>query len=250
MFGSAGSCKTSIPARPPPDFGLDEDAGYPLCFPGMRSPRIKVCGITTGEDALVAVRAGADALGFVFAESSPRRVTLAQAQQIIRSLPPFVAKVGVFVDARESWICQCIEECGLDTVQLHGSETPDFCRLFSVKVIKGFRLKSPEVVETMAKYPVDAWLIDAYVAGQAGGTGQVCNWDWARQATQYGVPVVLAGGLTPQNVREAIQQVSPFAVDVSSGIEYAPGRKDHGKIQEFVKAVQAIPMDSLGDKQE
>lgn len=199
---------------------------------------------------MAAVRAGADALGFVFAETSPRRITLAQAQQIIRSLPPFVAKVGVYVDARESWIRQCIEECGLDTVQLHGSESPDFCRLFSVKVIKGFRLRSPEVLELMYKYPVDGWLVDAFVPGQAGGTGQVCNWDWARQAGQFGVPIILAGGLTAQNVQEAIQQTSPYAVDVSSGVEYAPGRKDHGKIQEFIKAVHSAPMGSPLERKE
>jgi len=175
------------------------------------------------DDALAAVTAGADALGFMFYERSPRRVSFAQAAEMIRALPPFVSKVGVFVDASEAWIRQAILECGLDTLQLHGSETPAFCRSFAQKTIKAFRVRDAGIVTEVTRYDTSAWLLDSYVPGAEGGTGQTFAWDLAVKASQQGRPIILAGGLTPDNVAAAVRQVRPFGVDVSSGVESAPG---------------------------
>lgn len=202
------------------------------------SLRIKICGITCRDDALAAVEAGADALGFVFYEGSPRQVATTTAAQIIGALPPLVAKVGVFVDATADQICQVIAECALDTVQLHGAEPPELCRRLPVKVIKAFRVQSLESLLDLPRYPTDAWLLDSYVPGQPGGTGARFKWDLAVEAKKLGRPIILAGGLTPGNVAAAVRQVRPFGVDVSSGVESAPGRKDIRKIQQFIEAAR------------
>jgi phosphoribosylanthranilate isomerase len=201
--------------------------------------RIKICGITNLEDALIAVGAGADALGFVFAAGSPRRVTPDTAARIAGRLPPFVARVGVFVNESAEKVRETAALCGLDTLQFHGCETPAFCREFApLKVCKAFRVESAASLESLPDYPVDAWLLDSFVPGQAGGTGAVFNWDLAAAAQRHGRPLVLAGGLTPGNVAQAIEQVRPYAVDVSSGVEAAPGRKDPARVIAFCEAVR------------
>jgi phosphoribosylanthranilate isomerase len=203
--------------------------------------RIKICGITNVADANAAVEAGADALGFMLFDGSPRHVTLVQAASIIRQVPPFVAKVGVFVNATEETVRQAIASCGLDTLQFHGDETPQFCRKFSpLKVIRAFRIKDASSLAQLKKFDTDAWLMDSYVAGKHGGTGEKFNWHLACEAKESGRPIVLAGGLRPENVAEAVHEVWPYAVDVSSGVESAPGKKDHKAIKDFVAAVRGI----------
>jgi phosphoribosylanthranilate isomerase len=200
--------------------------------------RVKICGITTVEDALTAVAAGADALGFMFYAPSPRCVTRERAGEIIRRLPPFVAKVGVFVNPTEAEVREAVTECGLDTLQFHGEEPPDFCRQFALKAIKAFRVRDAESLQAARAYPNEAWLLDSFVADKPGGTGQRFNWDLARDAAQHHRWVILAGGLTPENAAAAVQHVRPYGLDVSSGVEAAPGRKDAAKVRAFISAAR------------
>jgi phosphoribosylanthranilate isomerase len=200
--------------------------------------RVKICGITRKEDALAAVGAGADALGFMFYEGSTRFVSFPAAAEIIRALPPFVAKVGVFVNPSEAFLQQAVTVCGLDTVQLHGEETPEFCWGCRVPVMKAFRVKDRGSLSALTAFETAAWLLDSFVPGQIGGTGARFNWDLAIEAKQWGRPIVLAGGLTPDNVAEAVGQVRPYAVDVSSGVERTPGCKDIAKLQAFIAAAR------------
>jgi len=203
--------------------------------------KVKICGLTRLPDALAAVEAGADALGFMFFAGSQRNISPAAAAQIIRALPPFVAKVGVFVNASAETVHATVAECGLDTLQFHGEETPEFCRQFApLKVVKAFRIQNAESLKPLPDYSVDAWLLDSHVPGQRGGTGEKFNWDLACQAKELGRPVILAGGLTPENVADAVQQVWPFGVDVSSGVESAPGEKDAGLVRRFVEIVREM----------
>lgn len=201
--------------------------------------RIKICGITNQEDALVAVEAGADALGFVLAPS-PRQVTPEQVCYITSGLPPFICKVGVFVDADLEEVQQTMFYCHLDMVQLHGSESPEFCRALLPQVIKSFRIKDDSVLSFLPQYRVSAYLLDSYDPHLAGGTGKSFNWDIACKANSLGY-IILSGGLTPQNVAEAIGQVHPYAVDTSSGVESKPGKKDHVKVRAFIQAARAGP---------
>lgn len=200
--------------------------------------KVKICGITHLEDGLAAAEAGADALGFVFYERSPRCVTLEQAADIIRQLPAFLVKVGVFVDAPEETVVRAAGQCGLSLLQFHGDETPAYCLQFGLMSMKAFRVRGPESLQRLEDYPTDAWLLDAYTPGQLGGTGETFNWDLALEAVRWGRPVFLAGGLTPGNVGEAVRRVQPYGVDVSSGVEAAPGRKDHAKVRAFVAAAK------------
>lgn len=190
--------------------------------------RIKICGITNVEDAKAAIGCGADALGFVFTES-PRRISPEEVRLIANRLPPFVVKVGVFVNAPLTHLKRIRDYCGLDAVQLHGEEDSNYIRSVGPGVIKAFRLngKSLEVL------PETTLLLDAYDPELRGGTGKQCDWRLARKIARDRL-VVLAGGLGPANVARAIQQVKPYAVDVSSGVEKEPGRKDHGKIASFI----------------
>lgn len=203
--------------------------------------RIKICGITSVGDAQAAAEAGADAIGLMLWGPSKRFVTNAQAAEIVQSLPPFVSKVGVFVDATAEEVFRAVKEIGLDTIQLHGEETPEFCRQFApLKVVKAFRVKNAASLATLTDYNTDAWLLDSYVAGEKGGTGAVFNWDLAVQAKDSGKPIVLAGGLTPENIAEAVHEVWPYGVDVSSGVESAPGKKDAELIRQFVAGVRSM----------
>jgi phosphoribosylanthranilate isomerase len=202
--------------------------------------RVKICGITTAEDALAAVDAGADALGFIFFESSPRWVSIESAAAIIRRLPPLVAKVGVFVNASEPAVRETVSRTGIDTLQFHGDEPPPFCAGFApVKVYKAFRVRDLESLAEMPPYKTDAWLLDSYVPDKSGGTGARFNWDLAVEAQKLGRPIILAGGLTPGNVAEAVRRVRPYAVDVSSGVESSPGRKSPDRIRAFIEAVHS-----------
>lgn len=196
--------------------------------------RVKICGITSLEDALMAVEAGADALGFVFHEQSPRHVTLEDATGIIAGLPPFVQTVGLFVNRPVEFVNETAARCRLDLVQLHGDEPPEFCDAVERRVIKAFRVKDITSLDPIRHYRVAAHLLDAYSPTAYGGTGLTFNWDIAKAAKEFG-PVILAGGLTPDNVREAVEAVQPYAVDVSGGVESSPGKKDAAKIREFIQ---------------
>ncbi|PYL01305.1 MAG: phosphoribosylanthranilate isomerase [Verrucomicrobia bacterium] len=205
------------------------------------SVRVKICGITRLDDALGAVEAGAEALGFMFYEPSPRNVSVNVTADIIRRLPPFVAKVGVFVNATEKAVLETISLSGIDTLQFHGDETPEFCRKFSpLKVYKAFRIERLESLHALPAYETDAWLLDGFAPDKLGGTGSNFNWELAVEAKKLGRPIILAGGLTPENVAEAVRKVRPYAVDVSSGVESAPGKKDRARMQRFIAAAKAV----------
>ena len=199
---------------------------------------VKICGITNLPDAMAAVDAGANAVGLVFHDRSPRHVALAVAAEIARQIPPHVAKVGVFVNAPEELVLRAIGECALTLLQFHGDETPDYCRQFGVMTIKAFRIRDAELLRVLPSYHTDAWLLDAYAPDKPGGTGERFNWDLAVEAQKLGRPIFLAGGLTPENVAEAVRRVQPYAVDVSSGVEASPGKKDHGKVRVFIQAAR------------
>jgi phosphoribosylanthranilate isomerase len=199
--------------------------------------RVKICGITNLEDARVAIDSGADALGFIFFSGSPRHISPESAAEIISNLPPFIAKVGVFVDAPVDGILDIAGATGIDTVQLHGSESPAECAEIAASrltVVKAFRVKEATSLEPIANYRASAFLLDSYVAGQLGGTGAKFNWDLALKAKQFNTPIILAGGLDPENVTDAVSKVFPYAVDVSSGVEASPGKKDHQKVRRFI----------------
>ncbi|MGB9791029.1 MAG: phosphoribosylanthranilate isomerase [Thermacetogeniaceae bacterium] len=205
--------------------------------------RVKICGISDLEGALAAVEAGAHALGFVFADS-PRRVEPEAARAIVRALPPFVVKVGVFVNAPRDEVEEIAGYCGLDALQFHGDEPPEYCAGWRYPVIKAFRLRDRSVLQELPRYRVSAWLLDAFVPRKAGGTGITCDWGLAREAAALG-RVILAGGITPENVKEAIRVVRPFAVDVSSGVE-SDGRKDPRKIRSLLAEVRRIEDELAG----
>jgi phosphoribosylanthranilate isomerase len=201
--------------------------------------RVKICGLTNVADALAAAEAGADMIGLMFYEGSPRRVTLAQAAEISRALPPFVLRVGVFVNPDEALVARAMAECQLSLLQFHGDETSDFCTQFGLMNMKAFRIRDEASLAPLAKFQTDAFLLDAYSPAALGGTGERFNWELAVKAQEFGKPLFLAGGLTAENVADAVRQVQPFAVDVSSGVESAPGQKDAAKIRAFIQAVRA-----------
>lgn len=202
--------------------------------------KVKICGITNIADAKVALEAGADAIGFIFYEKSPRHVTIEKAAEISKQLPPFLMRVGVFVNADEEFILRAMGECQLSLLQFHGDEKPDFCRQFGLMSMKAFRIRDAESLKEIPKYQTDAYLLDAFSSTAYGGTGEKFNWNLALEAQRFGKPIFISGGLTPENVAEAIRNVRPFGVDVSSGVESAPGKKDHAKVREFIKAAREI----------
>jgi len=205
--------------------------------------RIKICGITNEKDALWVVNLGADYIGFNFYKNSPRKISPKLAAQIIGKLPSFTQPVGVFVNEEVKVVKRIAEKCRLNLVQLHGEETLEYCRELQVqsarlKIIKAFRIKDKENLEEMEKYGVDYYLLDSYVPGVEGGTGEIFNWDLAVEAKQFGKPVFLAGGLTPDNVTQAIEKVNPYGVDVASGVERTPRRKDYDLMREFITRIR------------
>lgn len=212
--------------------------------------QIKICGITNVEDGRAAAEAGADALGFVFHPSSPRCVTPGQARGIIDALPPTVCTVGVFVNLPPDEVLRVADLCGLDFIQLHGSETPGYCRRFPrERLIKAVSFRSAVDFVATDDYPVRAFLVDARDPVRFGGTGKTCDWDLARRfAARH--PVILAGGLNADNVGAALEAVQPLAVDLSSGVEAAPGKKDHDKLRALAAAVRTHGAPSFaGDRE-
>jgi phosphoribosylanthranilate isomerase len=204
------------------------------------SVKVKICGITNVPDALAAAEAGADALGLMFYERSPRQVSIRQAAEIVRELPPFIIKVGVFVNAEEDTVMRAIADCGLNMLQFHGEESPEYCAQFGLMSIKAFRIRDADSLKALQEYPTEAWLLDAFVADKLGGTGEKFNWDLAIEAKKLGRRIFLAGGLTPSNVADAVRKVHPWAVDVSSGVEASPGKKDHAMVKEFIAAAKSV----------
>lgn len=199
--------------------------------------RVKICGITNLQDALQAVDCGADALGFVFYVKSPRAVDAGQVCEIVSALPAFVTTVGLFVNETPQTIRDIAAICRLDRVQLHGDETPEDCRqLADLRVIKALRVRDAHSLAAADAYPVDL-LLDAWSDDAYGGTGERFDWALARKVTARR-PVILAGGLTPANVATAVETLCPYAVDVSSGVEGAPGKKDHTKMADFIRQVR------------
>ncbi|MDO3379109.1 phosphoribosylanthranilate isomerase [Geoalkalibacter halelectricus] len=205
----------------------------------MAGVRVKICGITNRDDALHAVACGADALGFVFYSESPRCVTPEQVRPIVVALPPFVSATGLFVNASQKSIIQIAEFCRLDVLQLHGDETPADCRFEGRRVIKALRVRDADSLNQAAAYPVAALLLDAWVPGHYGGTGECFNWALAAEQARSR-PIILAGGLNPENVAAAVETVRPFAVDVSSGVESAPGRKDPRRVADFIRNAKSV----------
>ncbi len=202
--------------------------------------RVKVCGITNERDALFASRFGADALGFIFYTKSPRRVSPQRCKQILKKISPFVLKVGVFVNEEKKTVINILEKCRLQALQFHGEETPSYCNFFKKKVlvIKAFRLKDKKVLDKMKKYEVDAYLIDAYHPHLAGGTGKNIDLKLAGEAAALKRPLVLSGGLNPENILFYLKKIRPQAVDVASGIETKPGIKNIKKMETFIKRVK------------
>ena len=200
--------------------------------------KVKICGITNLEDALAACDAGADALGFVLAPEAKKRnryIELEAALKIIEQLPPLVTTIAVVVNESVEQLARILSV--VDIVQFHGEEAPHDI-VMPHKAIKAFRAGAGLSVNVMEAYPCRAWLLDAYVPGDRGGSGQTCDWDFAQVAVATGKPVILAGGLTPENVAEAVRTVRPFAVDVSGGVEAAPGKKDHERVRNFIHAAK------------
>lgn len=203
---------------------------------------IKICGITNIKDAMAAIEYGANALGFIFHPESPRSVTPATAKKIISELPPFVSTVGVFVNRNKSEICEIASDTGINIIQLHGSEPPEECTTCR-KVIKAVRVQDMSDLETVKRYrEASAILLDTYARGMAGGTGETFNWDIAIEAKRFG-KIILAGGLTPENVAEAVKTVRPYGIDVASGVEAHAGKKDHKKLRSFIERAQKAFLD-------
>ncbi len=200
--------------------------------------KVKICGITILEDALYAADCGADALGFIFYPKSPRFVEITRAKEIISKLPPFITNVGVFVNESIENIVNIVHECNINIVQLHGDETPEYCSKVPMKVIKAIRIKDEDSLKQIAEYKTSTFLLDAYSEDSYGGTGKIFNWNLAIKAKGYG-RIILSGGLTHDNVREAIEKFKPYGVDVSSGVEEREGKKDKEKVKEFIKRVRS-----------
>jgi phosphoribosylanthranilate isomerase len=203
--------------------------------------RVKICGITRLEDAEAAVGLGADAIGFILWPKSPRVISLDEAARIANALPPFVTRVGVFVNPSLNEAREAVDRVGLDAVQLHGDETPAAFRALPVRCLKVATLESDDDVRTVAAWPADVMpLVDAADRERRGGTGRVANWTRASQVS-FVRPIVLSGGLTADNVAQAIAATRPWAVDVSSGVEASPGVKSVERMEKFFAAVAAVP---------
>lgn len=199
---------------------------------------VKICGITRGEDAQAAARLGAHAVGFVFYAPSPRHVETAAAAELVRALPPFVTAVGLFVNPAVGYVASVLEQVPLNLLQFHGDEPPGFCTQFGLPYIKALRVRAGlDLLQYAQVYgAARGLLLDAFVQGTRGGTG--ATFDWSLIPRQLPLPVILSGGLTPENVFDAIRGVAPWAVDVSSGVEAGPGVKDPRKIASFIKEVR------------
>ena len=207
--------------------------------------KVKICGLTGKEDAIWAINYGADLLGVNFYKESPRHVSLASAEKWVSALPSFASVIGVFVNAEEKEIVKHVSRLKLKGVQLHGDESPEMVASLkgalnaaglNAYIIKAIRVKDEESLSLLSAYQpsVEYFLLDAFVEGETGGTGTRFNWDLALKARESGTPIFLTGGLTPENVKEAVKKVMPFAVDVASGVEKSPRKKDQDKIKNFI----------------
>jgi phosphoribosylanthranilate isomerase len=210
---------------------------------------VKICGITSPADALAAVEAGADAVGLVFWPGSPRAVTTDKAREVAAELPPFVVKVGVFVDAGHDEMARVADAVGLDLLQLHGGEPPEALPGLPRRVLKAIAVGEGFVAADALRYEADAagLLLDTHTESTPGGTGRVFDWSLARAVRERSRFLVLAGGLSADNVAAAIAAVRPHGVDASSGLERAPGKKDHARVRAFVDAVRAATPDASGE---
>ncbi len=193
----------------------------------------KICGITNLDDANVAVENGASAIGFIFYEKSPRTISINNAKSISKHLPKTIARVGVFVNHEKDFINEAISEVPLDMIQLHGDETPDFCNQFDVAILKALRIKNEASLSVMDQYDVAVFLLDTFSNDQYGGTGE--TFDWSVLNRKFKTPIILSGGLNPENILDAIDAVNPSAVDVNSGVESSPGKKDFNKLKLLFK---------------
>lgn len=201
--------------------------------------RVKICGLTSVEDASLAVYAGADAIGLVFYEPSPRHVSLMLAEQIARSIPAFVTKTALFVNPDAEYVNSVLSVVPIDLLQFHGDESPEFCTQFNRSYIKAVRMRDDvDLIQLAQNYSTaSGLLLDAYKEGVPGGTGE--QFDWDRVPRDFVKPIILAGGLTPENVKQAIGEVSPWAVDVSGGLEASKGIKSADKIEQFMQQVMS-----------
>ena len=200
--------------------------------------KIKICGITNIQDAMAAVNLGADALGFVFYKESKRYINPSNAFEITKMLPPFVKKIGVFTNEDQSSIKDITAEVNLDLLQIHGDETPEYCTRLESPYIKAFRLKDEAAISEINDYNTNYFLFDAYSKDEYGGTGHAFDWNIIKDKPFENKYVILSGGLNPGNVGEAVSLLNPYAVDVSSGVEESPGKKDIVKIKKFIEAVR------------
>jgi phosphoribosylanthranilate isomerase len=201
--------------------------------------KVKICGITNLEDARASVDAGCDALGFVFYKKSPRYIAPERARWIIKHLPPYIIKIGVFVNAREKSIRRIAKLCGLKILQFHGNESPQFCAKFKdYKIIKAFRVGDSIDLKELLKYKVFAYLFDTLIKLKIGGTGKKFNWELISRLDGLKCPIFLSGGLHAKNVKEAIKTVHPDWVDACTCLEMRPGKKDHKQVREFVSAAK------------
>ena len=193
----------------------------------------KICGITNLDDANVSVENGASALGFIFYKKSPRAISIKNAKSISKQLPNTIICVGVFVNHEKDFINKAISEVPLDMIQLHGDETPDFCNQFDVPILKALRIKNEASLYVMDQYDVAVFLLDTFSNDQYGGTGETFDWSVLNQ--KFKTPIILSGGLNPKNILDAIDAINPSAVDVNSGVESSPGKKDYNKLTSLFK---------------
>ncbi len=200
--------------------------------------RVKICGITNIDDAMYAAELGTDAVGFIFYRKSPRFIDPDEAGKIVRQLPPFISAVGVFVNEEPGKVIRTARRSGIDTLQLHGDEPPDWCdRLGDFSVIKAFRVAKDFDPEILKAYKVSAYLLDTYAPGKYGGTGKTFDWQLAVTAGRFG-RIIASGGIGPDNVIDVIQKIRPYAVDVNSGVEIEPGKKDRGKLSDLFEKLK------------
>ena len=206
----------------------------------MHRTRIKICGITNLQDAKAVIDEGVDAIGLVFCENSPRYINISRAKEIVENITPFVNCVGLFVDAEKEYINDVLKEVALDTLQFHGQESEQACALYNKPYIKAIRMnENINLSEEVEKYfSAHALLLDTYIEGLPGGTGIVFDWDLIPK--DMAKPIILAGGLNASNVKDAIKKISPYAVDVSGGVEVEKGKKDPSKIKEFINEVMNV----------
>lgn len=201
--------------------------------------KIKICGIANLKDALTSIKSGADTLGFIFYKKSPRYINPKEAKLIIQKLPSRINKVGVFVDEKKDMVQKVAKQCKLNILQFHGNETPIYCQKFKeYKVIKVFRIKNKNSLKDISKYKVDYYLLDSYQKDKFGGTGKVFNWRLVRLVKKFKKPIILSGGLNSDNVLEAIKKTKPHAIDLSSGVEKYPGKKDSALLKKLFKKIK------------